>query len=124
MNDKKMDDTTTIKKIKEAVAAFVAERDWEKFHSPKNMSMDIAAEAAELMEFFMWVEGKESYEIVNEKRKEVEDEVADIFMGLICFCNTSNIDLSCAFERKLALTKKNYPVEKAKGSCKKYTDYK
>jgi len=122
MSDKKMDDTTTIKKIKEAVAAFVSQRDWEQFHSPKNMSMDIAAEAAELMELFLWVEGKESYEIVKEKRNEVEDEVADIFTAIICFCNSANIDLSSAFERKLELTKKNYPVEKVKGMCKKYTD--
>ena len=118
-----MDDAkTTLAQVKKAVAEFVAERDWQQFHSPKNISMDIAVEAAELMEYFLWVDKAESFEIVDKKRKGIEEEVGDILMALAIFCNEANIDLAKAFHNKLALTKKRYPIDKAKGKNKKYTE--
>jgi NTP pyrophosphatase (non-canonical NTP hydrolase) len=116
------DDTLTFSKAKKVVEQFVAERDWQQFHSPKNLSMDIAAEAAELMEFFLWVESSKSLEKFNQKQKDIEDEVADVLMGLLSFCNTCNIDLGAAFFAKLESTKKKYPVDKVKGRAVKYTD--
>jgi dCTP diphosphatase len=116
------DATLTLSKAKEAVEQFVAERDWQKFHSPKNLSMDIAAEAAELMEFFLWVESADSMQKVNEKRREVEDEAADILIALLGFCNVANIDLGAAFLAKLGSTKQKYPIHKVKGKAVKYTD--
>jgi len=117
-----MDKLLTIKQAREKVKKFVDDRDWSQFHSPKNMSMDIAVEAAELMELFMWVGSKESYKTLDEKRTNVEDEVADIFMGILALCNSANIDLAKAFESKLKKTEEKYPVEKSKGKNTKYTD--
>jgi NTP pyrophosphatase (non-canonical NTP hydrolase) len=116
------DDTLTLGRAKKSVEQFVAERDWQKFHSPKNLSMNIAAEAAELMEFFLWVESADSMSKLDEKRREIEDEVADILMGLLNFCNACNIDLGGAFLAKLESTKKKYPIDKVKGRAVKYTD--
>ena len=116
------DDTLTLSKAKKLVKQFVDERDWQKFHTPKNLSRDIATEAAELMELFLWVESADSAQRVSEKRQEIENEVADVLMGLLCFCNTCNIDLGAAFEAKLESTKKKYPVDKVKGRAVKYTE--
>jgi len=116
------DNTITIQDLKYKAKQFVDARDWRQFHSPKNISMDIAGEAAELMEFFKWVEGKESYNVLEAKRADVENEVADIAFSLLNFCEQYNIDLSQAFEKKLKITAKNYPIEKAKGCNKKYTE--
>lgn len=117
-------ETTTLKRAKDAVEDFVREREWEQFHSPKNLSMDIAVEASELMEFFLWVDSAESYDRFKEKRDEIEQEVADVFIALVAFCNRANIDLAKIFEHKLRLTQEKYPVEKVKGKAHKYTEYK
>lgn len=117
MNDKEV----SIAQLKEKVAHFVQERDWNQFHSPKNLSMAIAAEAAELMEKFLWVEPRDSDAEVANNREEVEQEVADVFMYLLSFCNATGIDLAAACEQKLAQNAKKYPVEKAKGKSLKYT---
>lgn len=116
------DDTLTIRKAKKAVQKFVHERNWEQFHTPKNLSMDIAAEAAELMEFFLWVESASCVHVLNEKRQKIEDEVADILIALLAFCNASSIDLGSAFLAKLESTRNKYPIDKVKGKAVKYTD--
>ncbi|HSW73527.1 MAG TPA: nucleotide pyrophosphohydrolase [Candidatus Limnocylindria bacterium] len=117
-----MSDTTTkLQDLRELVAAFVRERDWNQFHTPKNLSMYLAVEAAELMEKFSWVESKDSLQELESNRQEVEDEVADVLCVLLCFANASNIDLATALRHKLALTAAKYPVEKAKGKATKYT---
>ncbi|PKN03151.1 nucleotide pyrophosphohydrolase [Candidatus Dependentiae bacterium HGW-Dependentiae-1] len=95
--------------------AFIAERDWQQFHNPKNLSMALAIEAAELMEKFRWVEGKDSCKELLTNREEIEDEAADVFWSVLSFCNNANIDISSAFERKLKKTAKRYPVDKVKG---------
>ena len=119
-----MDNKTTIKELKSLVATFVKERDWSQFHSPKNLSMDIAVEAAELMEKFLWIESKDSLDEYCKNKEEVEDELADIFIALLCFVNSCDIDLSKAFHKKLSETSKKYPVELVKGRHYKYTHYK
>jgi dCTP diphosphatase len=116
MNDAK----TTIQEVKDLVEKLIAERDWHQFHSPKNLSMSISVEAAELMEKFLWIDLAASHDEMNRNRKEIEDEAADVFMALICFCNASSIDLSAALERKLVEFKRKYPVEKSKGNSTKY----
>lgn len=117
-----MDTKVAIAELKNNVKKFVEDRDWRKYHLPKNLSMAIAAEAAELMELLLWVESKDSLAQVENKREAVEDEVADIFCYLLQFCNECNIDLSSALENKLQKNAQKYPVEKAKGSAKKYTE--
>jgi len=86
--------------------------------------MDIAIEAAELMELFVWATTPEQQqEILEKKRTEIEHEVVDVLWGVLLFCNRANIDLATAFERKYALNAQRYPVEKAKGLSSKYSDF-
>jgi NTP pyrophosphatase (non-canonical NTP hydrolase) len=116
-----VDETTTIAQLKEMVAAFVHERDWEQYHSPKSLSMNLSVEAAELMEKFLWIDNAESRTEINKNRQEIEDELADVLMSVLCFANAAKIDISKAFNHKLALTAAKYPIEKSKGEHTKYT---
>ena len=92
-----MDDTTTIAQLKNAIGAVVKEREWQQFHTPKNLSMNLAVEASELMEKFVWLNPAESIAELTHNRQEIEDELADILMNVLCFANAANIDLSNAF---------------------------
>lgn len=119
MTDKK----TTVEELKTFIKEFKAARDWDQFNTPKNLSMAIAIEAAELMEHFMWTENAQASEAqLEKKREEIERELADIFVYMLSLCSGYNIDLSKAFERKMALNAQKYPVAKAKGNSTKYTD--
>ncbi len=111
------DATTTLATLKDWVRQFVAERDWEQFHSPKNLSMGLAAEAAELMEHFLWVEGEASRQVVGDPVKlgGVADEMADIAVYLLNLSNTLGVDLSEAIRNKLAKNALKYPVDKYRG---------
>jgi NTP pyrophosphatase (non-canonical NTP hydrolase) len=118
MNDTK----TTLNDLKLLMKKVVDERDWNQFHSPKNLSMNIATEAAELMEKFLWVEdGKAAFKELETNRQDIEDECADVLIALISFANACKIDLSSAYAAKLENLKKKYPVEKSKGKSTKYT---
>ena len=117
-----MDDTrTTLAELKKMVQEFVSERTWEQFHTPKNLSIKLAVEAAELMEKFEWLDNQESYDELDKERQEIEHELADVLVVALCFANVAHIDVSKAIERKLALNKEKYPVEKSKGKRVKYT---
>lgn len=115
------DQTTTLQTLKDFMVAFGDERDWGQFHTPKNLSMALAAEAAELMELFMWIESRASSEELEKNRVDVEHEVADILSNLLLFCGRHNIDITAAFERKMKINALKYPVNKAKGKSTKYT---
>jgi NTP pyrophosphatase (non-canonical NTP hydrolase) len=116
------DSTTTIESLKNKVKKFTEDREWQQFHSPKNLSMAIASEAAELMDFFLWCENNASYEELEKRRQDVEDEVADIATLVLVFCVRHNIDLSKAFEHKQIERARKYPIEKCKGRWTKYTE--
>jgi dCTP diphosphatase len=118
------DKTTTIGELRERVLAFARERDWEQFHSPKNLSMALAAEAGELMEHFLWAESKASADTARDpkKRTDIEDELADVVIYALEFANIAGIDLAAAIDAKLGKNAKKYPVEKAKGRSEKYTE--
>jgi dCTP diphosphatase len=118
------DATTTMGEIREQVLAFARARDWEQFHSPKNLSMALAAEAGELMEHFLWAESKSSAATLSDPRKRtaIEDELADVVIYALEFANIGDIDLAKAIEAKLAKNAAKYPVEKAKGRSEKYTE--
>ena len=118
------DDTTTIGDLKKRVQAFVRARDWEQFHAPKNLSMALAAEAAELMEHFLWVDPAASAARAQEpkRRRDIEDELADIVIYAMEFSNMTGIDLTAAIAAKMEANAKKYPVEKAKGRSDKYTE--
>lgn len=118
------DSETTLGQIKERVLAFARERDWEQFHSPKNLSMALAAEAGELMEHFLWAEPAKSTAIAADasKRSKIADELADVVIYAIEFANVTGIDLAAAIESKMTANARKYPVEKAKGRAEKYTE--
>ncbi|OHE89526.1 MAG: NTP pyrophosphohydrolase [Verrucomicrobia bacterium RIFCSPLOWO2_12_FULL_64_8] len=118
------DATTTLADIKKRVLAFARARDWEQFHSPKNLSMALAAEAAELMEHFLWSESAESHARAKEpaRRSEIEAELADIVIYALEFANIAGTDLAAAIEAKLAANAKKYPVSKSRGRSDKYTE--
>ena len=106
-----------IKALQQKVAQFISEIDWEHFHSPKNISMSVEIESAELMEIFQWrtTEASLSPELLEIKRAEIEDEVADIFIYLLSFINVTNIDLYQAVIKKIERNTTRFPIEKVKG---------
>ncbi len=118
------DDTTTFGTMKNEVLAFAQARDWEQFHSPKNLSMAIAAEAAELMEPLLWVSPEESRAVMKrpDKRAALQDELADIVVYCLEFANQTGIDLTTAITAKMARNAEKYPVEKARGRAEKYNE--
>jgi len=118
------DSKTTVSQLKERVLAFARERDWEQFHAPKNLSMALAAEAAELMEHFLWASPEESRKVASDpaKRAEIAEELADIVIYSLEFANATGLDLSAAIESKMEANARKYPVEKSKGRSSKYTE--
>lgn len=102
------------------LVSFNRERDWDQFHSPRNLAMSLSVEAAELLEHFLWVRDGEG--IPDEKRGALAEEAADVLICLLNLCTQAGLDLPAAFEDKLMKNAKKYPVEKAKGSAKKYNE--
>lgn len=115
------DEITTIGQLKEEVLHFVAERDWQRFHTPKNLAAKIAIEASELLEKFVWLDSAESLQEIDKNRLEIENELADVFTCVLAFCNVTHIDLTRALLTKLKEVKNKYPIEKSKGIATKYT---
>jgi dCTP diphosphatase len=104
------------------IDAFVLERDWAQFHTPKNLAMSVAIEAAEIMEHFQWCSGEESCTFEREKRDEVATEIADVLIYLLRLARVLDIDPLAAATVKLAQNRSKYPVDKAKGRATKYVD--
>ena len=118
------DRATSLQVLKDQVKAFAVERDWEQFHTPKNLSMAIAAEAAELMEHFLWKGSGESAHVLDDpaKRAEIAEELADILIFSLEFANIAGLDVATIIEEKMRSNAVKYPVEKAKGRADKYTE--
>ncbi len=102
---------------------FVAERDWDQFHSPKNLSMALIVEAAEMVEHFQWLTEEQSANPSPEKLAEIELELADIQIYLISLAEKLKLNLVAAVDKKLVLNAQKYPVEKARGNSRKYSEY-
>lgn len=111
------DSSTTVADLKKLVADFVAERKWEPFHDPKNLSASIAIEAAELMEHFQWLRSEELAAVPRDAKamSEIRDEVADIAAYLLSFATRMGIDLASALEEKMKKNALKYPAEMFKG---------
>jgi NTP pyrophosphatase (non-canonical NTP hydrolase) len=118
------DSKTTVAQLKDLVLAFARERDWEQFHAPKNLSMAMAAEAAELMEHFLWASPGESRAIAADpaKRARIAEELADVAIYALEFANATGLDLAAAIGAKIEANARKYPVEKARGRSAKYTE--
>jgi NTP pyrophosphatase (non-canonical NTP hydrolase) len=111
------DSDTNIESLKELVRQFAAEREWQPFHSPKNLSMGLAVEAGELMERFLWIDGEASRRAADDpvEREAIADEMADVANYLLTLSYTLGIDLSEAIRAKVAKNAVKYPVEKCRG---------
>lgn len=117
------DAATTLEALKERVRAFAVEREWLQFHTPKNLSMAIAAESAELMEHFLWARSEDRSRLEDPaKRQKIREELADILIFSIEFANIAGIDLTEAITEKMRRNAEKYPVEKARGRSEKYTE--
>ena len=103
--------------------AFVRERDWEQFHSPKNLAMAMIVEAAELVEHFQWLTEQQSRELSPEKLELVRQEIADTFVYLLRLSDVLGVDMIEAANAKMDLNAKKYPADKVRGSNAKYTEY-
>lgn len=102
--------------------SFADERDWERFHSPKNLAMAIAAEAGELLEHFQWLSEAESLELATEQREQAALEMADVLLYLVRLADRLGVDLPAVAHRKIDLNAEKYPAELARGHARKYTD--
>jgi dCTP diphosphatase len=111
------DDTATVSQLRQAVKAFVDERDWRQFHTPKNLAMSLAIEAAELMEHFQWLDSAQSVDRGRDpaRRGEIADEMADVCCYLLSLANALDIDLSDAVLAKLVKNANKYPAEEFRG---------
>lgn len=115
--------TSELETLRERLRRFAAERDWDRYHSPKNLAMALIAEAAELVEHFQWLTEAESAALPSEKRTEVEEELADVLLYLVSLADRLDVDLAKAAAAKIARNEVRYPSEKVRGSAKKYTEY-
>ena len=115
------DTTTTVADLRKLLAEFVAEREWQKYHDPKNLSMAIAIETAELMEHFQWARNEELPELLADpdRRQEIAEEVADIACFLLSLSNALNLDLSDAITSKLVKNRAKYPADQCRGNYTK-----
>lgn len=109
--------------LQEHLRAFAQARDWEQFHSPKNLAMALIVEAAELVEHFQWLTEAQSHALDKDKREQVALEMADIFIYLVRLADRLDIGLLEAAERKMALNELRYPADKVRGSARKAEDY-
>jgi NTP pyrophosphatase (non-canonical NTP hydrolase) len=106
------------------VLAFRHERDWKQFHNPKDQALSLTLEAAELLELMQWRNGREVEQHLAspEPRRCLQEELADVLGWVLLLAHDQRIDLSEAFRRKIELNRRKYPIEKARGSARKYTE--
>lgn len=111
------DDQVTVAQVRQWVARFVEERDWRQFHAPKNLSMSLAIEAAELMEHFQWIDVEASRAVRHDPAKlaPIRDEIADVVCYVMALANELGIDLSEAVRQKLVKNAEKYPAERCRG---------
>lgn len=112
------DDHTSINQLKKLVSAFIQERDWEKYHTPKNIAVSVVLEASELLEHFQWSPPAPE-ELDEEKKQEIAEELSDVMAYLLSLANVLEIDVSSAMAKKMKKNKKKYPAEHFHGKWKK-----
>jgi NTP pyrophosphatase (non-canonical NTP hydrolase) len=114
----------SLESLRDRLREFALERDWDQYHTPKNLSMALIAEAAELVEHFQWVDGEQSHLLEDKTRQSVEEELADILIYLVRISDKLHVDLYKAVARKIKINGRKYPAALVRGSAKKYTEYK
>ncbi len=114
------DKHTTIAELRQLIGEFVDRRDWNQFHSPKNLSMSLAIESAELMEHFQWIDAEQSRQVAGQPQElaQVADELADVLCYVLAMANQLNLDLSTAVQAKMAKNEEKYPADDFYGRAK------
>ena len=112
-----------LEKVVQELRAFTAEREWEQFHDPKNLAMAVASEAGELLAEYRWVSNTEAddYSRKTDRRKQIAEEVADVGIALLLFCDRVGLNLVDAIQEKIARNRENYPVERSRGRWERPT---
>lgn len=118
-----MPDQSDLLMLRDKLRAFAEVRDWDQFHSPKNLSMALMVEAAELMEHFQWLSEAQSANIAVEDKPAIAEELADILLYLVRLSDKLGVDLREAALHKLEKNAAKYPAEQVRGSAKKYSEY-
>jgi len=108
--------------LRDALRVFAAERDWDQFHSPKNLASALTVEAAELLERFQWLTEEQSKNLSSQDKAKVADELADVLIYLVRLADKLDVELLAAARDKIEHNAEKYPIEKARGNAKKYTD--
>ena len=108
--------------LREQLRAFARERDWDQFHTPKNLACAVVTEAAELLAHFRWVDEAGAQALTDAQRQEISHEIADVLLFLVRLADKMDIDPIQAADEKLKINARKYPVDKARGSSKKYTE--
>jgi dCTP diphosphatase len=108
--------------LRETLRQFAAERDWDQFHSPKNLAAALSVEAAELLECFQWLTEEQSRQLTPQQRQQVREEMADVLNYLVRLADKLDVDLLAAAREKIAKNALKYPADKARGSIRKYTE--
>jgi dCTP diphosphatase len=116
------DASDDLSSLKTALRLFASERDWDQFHSPKNLAIALSCEAAELLEIFQWMSEDSSRALSRDQIARVREEMADVLLYLIRLADRLDVDLIAAARNKLALNAEKYPIDKARGSNRKYTE--
>ena len=111
-------------RLRELVRIFVDERDWDQFHTPKNLSSALSVEAAELLEHFQWLQTGQAEELGPEKLVQVRHEMADVLVYLVRLADKLDVDLMAAVQEKMVLNRAKYPADKVRGDARKYHEYK
>lgn len=113
---------TPLDPLRDQLRAFASARDWDQFHSPKNLAMALSVEASELLEHFQWLTEAQSRDLSDEAKQAVREEIADVLLYLIRLADQLGIDPIAAAHEKMIANEKKYPVDKARGTAKKYTE--
>jgi len=116
------DDPDVLEDLRLALRRFAAERDWDQFHSPKNLAMALSVEAAELLEHFQWLSDAESSALGHETRAKVSEELADVLLYLVRLADKLDVNLALAASDKLKVNAAKYPADRARGNSKKYSE--
>ncbi len=114
--------SATLAGLRDALRRFAATRDWEQFHTPKNLAMALSVEVAELLEHFQWLTPEESARLDARRKRAVEDEIADVLLYLTRLADVLDIDPLAAARRKIRVNARKYPVGRAKGNARKYSE--
>jgi dCTP diphosphatase len=117
-----MPQSDRLEKLRDELRRFAADRDWDQFHTPKNLAIALSVEAAELLEHFQWLTPEESQHLTTERVEGIRLEMADILLYLVRLADRLGVDLAASAFDKIAINSEKYPVTLAKGSAKKYTE--